>query len=344
MEQMTPEQRDQMEKMQKGLLDLKHIAEKLKPSVENPDAEVSLLTIVRALASAPILGELPTAPPEQKESAEKAVAECTNEVLGKLEKAFVKAGAFEDGALSDCDATEGRNTLLLYFHMYQQNPELKELVAEMPPGVEALRGYVNGLATKLLIKAQMLMPQQRWVQPTLAIARASALISTALWSHTDEGALGAMKTILAEDSLEVPKLSVSATAGPKATQGEGDECAAGQQVLTVVSLMRLHASSAGEGTAEPPVPNNPQGIFEAYWLYIEGLKPEGTPNSLICAQPMVVKDLAADVIKAEAGFQAPPTPGTYTLRVHILSTSVIGVDLTCEVSFTVVEDDVPTLE
>ena len=113
--------------------------------------------------------------------------------------------------------------------------------------------------------------------------------------------------------------------------------AAGQQVLTVVSLKRLHASSAGEGTAEPPVPNNPQGIFEAYWLYIEGLKPEGTPNSLICAQPMVVKDLAADVIKAEAGFQAPPTPGTYTLRVHILSTSVIG-------GFTVVEDDVPTLE
>ena len=56
---------------------------------------------------------------------------------------------------------------------------------------------------------------------------------------------------------------------------------------------------------------------------------------------VLVKDLAADVIKAEAGFQAPPTPGTYTLRVHILSTSVIGVDLTCEVSFTVVEDDVP---
>lgn len=212
----------------------------------------------------------------------------------------------------------------------------------LPSGVEPVRAFINQLATKLLIKAQMLMPQQRWVQPTLAVAGASALISNALWSHTDEKALASMRTILQEDQLPYPKLKLEATAGPKATNGEGEECAAGQHVLTKVKLTREHAKKPGEGP--DPQPNNPQGIFEAYWLYIEGLKPEGTPNSLICAQPMVVKDLEQGVVTAEAPFTAPPAPGKYTLRVHLLSTSVIGIDETCEVSFTVVEDDVPALE
>ena len=59
---------------------------------------------------------------------------------------------------------------------------------------------------------------------------------------------------------------------------------------------------------------------------------------------MVVKDLEQTTITAEAPFTAPPTPGKYTLRVHLTSTSVIGIDLTTDVSFTVVEDDVPALE
>ena len=46
----------------------------------------------------------------------------------------------------------------------------------------------------------------------------------------------------------------------------------------------------------------------------------------------------------QAVFQAPPAPGTYNLRVHVTSTSVIGIYETCELSFTVVEDDVPDLE
>lgn len=205
-----------------------------------------------------------------------------------------------------------------------------------------MRGYVNSLATKLLIKAQMLMPQQRWVQPTLAIASASALVSNALWSHTDEKALASMKSILQEDQLPYPKLSLSASAGPKATHGIGDECTAGQHVLTSVKLTREHATPAGSGPG--PTANNPQGIFEAYWLYIEGLKPDGTPNSLICAAPMVVKDLSDAVVTHEAPFTAPPVPGEYKLRVHVTSTSVIGIHCTMDAGFTVVEDDVPDLE
>ena len=53
--------------------------------------------------------------------------------------------------------------------------KLDAMVDVMPAGVDMVRGWVNNQATKLLIKAQMLMPQQRWVQPTLAVASASAV-------------------------------------------------------------------------------------------------------------------------------------------------------------------------
>ena len=62
--------------------------------------------------------------------------------------------------------------------------------------------------------------------------------------------------MLQEDQLPFPKLSLSATAGPRSTQGEGDECMTGQQVLCTVRLTREHAKKAGEGAV--PTPNNPQ--------------------------------------------------------------------------------------
>ena len=123
---MTPEQREQMQKMQQGMVDLQHLAKKLAPDAASPDAPVSLLKILRALASCPIMGKLPN-DPEQREAAEKALSACTNEVLGLLENKFVEAGALEEGALKDCEAVEGRNTLFLYWHLYQSNmPELLE--------------------------------------------------------------------------------------------------------------------------------------------------------------------------------------------------------------------------
>jgi len=339
MASMSPEQRAQMKQMQEGMFDLKHLCEKLKPAADDPDAPVSLLRVICALAGAPALKRLPE-DPEQREQADAAIAEATDELLAKLEAALVAAKAFEAGALAECEPTERRNALILYWHMHQSN--MPELAATMPSGLDSLRAYLNNLATKLLVKAQMLMPQQRWVQPTLAVAHASALVANALWSHTDEKALGAMRAILAEDGLSTPKLSLAATAGPRGTSGVGDEVATGQQVLVSVKLTREHAKKAGEG--ETPPCNNPQGIYEAYWVFVEGLKPKDTPNSLICAQPMVVKDVEQAVVTAEAPFQAPPKAGLYQLRVHIVSTSVIGVDLSYDVGFTVVDDDVPALE
>ena len=61
------------------------------------------------------------------------------------------------------------------------------------------------------------------------------------------------------------------------------------------------------------------------------MKPEVTPNSLVAAQPLVVKDLEQAEVKAEVVFVAPPVPGKYTLRIHVLSTSVIGIELEADV-------------
>ena len=128
-EQMSPEQRMQMQRMQEGMLDLKHLVEALKPAEDNPDAPVSLLKVVRALASAPMVSKLPS-DPEQKAEAEEALADCNDEVLGKLEAAFVEAGAFAAGALAECEAAERRNSLLLYWHMHQSSmPELAKTCA-----------------------------------------------------------------------------------------------------------------------------------------------------------------------------------------------------------------------
>jgi len=266
------------------------------------------------------------------------------EIQTKLEALAVETKVMEEGALDTTEKTQmrtmRRNILLLYWHLHRSSNEafLQGLEDRQAKTLETQRGLANQLATTLLVRSQMLMPRQRWVQPTLAIARASALIATALWSHTDEAALAQMAEHLKdEDSLPMPKLELSATAAPKTTS----EIIAGATMTATVRLTRAHAAIPGEG--ERPACNNPQGIYEAYWLYIEGLKPEGTPNSLIAAKPMVVKDLEEKVIVDEVPFVAPAA-GSYTLRVHVLSTSVIGVELSTDVTFTVEEDDVPDLQ
>ena len=323
-----------MAQMQRGMLDLQHLTQKLKPATENPDAPISTLDVLKVMASAPCMKEQLG----DEKVPENIRSVVTEDILTKMETALVDAGAFAAADLASCEGHERRNLLLLYWHMHKQN--IAELEASLPKEVDMMRSGANQVATGLLVKAQMLMPQNRWVQPTLAIASVSALVSTALWSHTDDKSLGLMKSILAEDEVPTPKLALKASAAPK---NGGDEILAGQHVAVKVTITREHAAVAGDG-APRPEPSNPQGIFEAYWLYVEGLKPEGTPNSLIIAKPLTVNDLETAELADEAVFQAPPTAGEYTLRVHVTSTSVVGVQLTTDISFTVAEDDVPALQ
>ena len=103
------------------------------------------------------------------------------------------------------------------------------------------------------------------------------------------------------DKKEVKPADVKAEIGE-----DPDPCSSmpGQAVVVEVEVTREHVG----GTASASVsggPMNPHGILEAYWLYVEGLKPDGTPNSLLGAQPMVVTDLALPVLKGKVSFMAP---------------------------------------
>jgi len=342
---LSPEERAQVEakqqQMQKGMQDLGHIATQLKPADDDPDAEVSMHKVMLALSSTPAMQQLGT--DENQLLGSTKTGDEARALLSKVEDKLEEMEAFPVDALNDLPQLQWRNIVLLYWHLYKQKDEawFEENKDSLEAEVDHWRGGANQLATSLLIKAQMLLPQQRWVQPTLAVARVSALMANALWSHTESGSLAKMAKILGDDELPVPKLSLSATAKPRDSTGT-EEITAGLHVVVKVSLAREHAAKAGDGT-KPPC-NNPQGIYEAYWLYVEGLKPQGTANSLIIAKPLVVTDLETKVVEGEAVFQAPPKPGTYTLRAHIMSTSVVGVELQTDVSFTVVEDDVPDLE
>jgi hypothetical protein len=340
LESLSPEEREQVaakqKQMQQGMADMSHLVAKLKPSADAPDAPVAQHDVMLALASAPIMKGL--GEDESQLLGGTIAGDKAKEALSQLEDKLEAIGAFPKDCLNDLDECTWRNAVLLYWHLHKGSQEA--FAATLPGELDHYRGGVNQFATKLVIMAQMLFPQQRWVQVTLAIAKFSALLANAMWSHDDEGERKRMADVLAEDGLPYPKLSLAAKAAPR--ESAGDEVTAGQHVAVSVELGREHAAEIAEGSTPPC--NNPQGIYEAYWVYLEGVK-EGAPNSLIQAKPLVVTgDVRAPSVSLELLFQAPPVAGRYHLRVHVTSTSVIGIFLTTDVAFTVIDDDVPDLE
>uniref|UniRef100_A0A7S2H1A8 SEC63 domain-containing protein n=1 Tax=Haptolina brevifila TaxID=156173 RepID=A0A7S2H1A8_9EUKA len=342
LDQMSPEEREKARQMQETMrkagLDLAHLVQTLKPSDEDPDAEVSLVNLCRAFATAPAMQALGT---DEKQllgpTLEYSVAK---DALSKVEDKLEELGALKTDELNDMEnETHWRNVVLTLWHMWKLAAD-DAFVETLPGELDYWRQGANQTVTQLLIKCQMLMPQQRWVQVTLAIASMSALMANALWSHTDPKALTKMAEVISNDGLLQPKLCCTASAVWKESPSS-NEVPAGQQVLVNVELVREHASEEG---SEQPKCNNPQDIYEAYWLYVEGIKPQGTANSLIVAKPMVVKDVTQKVVTGTAIFLAPPDPAVYKLRIYITSTSVIGIHLKAECQFVVVEDDVPDLE
>ena len=188
LDRLSPEEREQVaqqqQRMAKGMADLTHLVTKLKPSESDPDAVVSELSVIVALATTPAMKQLgedeaqllgPTIPGDK-----------AKEALSKLEDKLEELEAFPKDALNGLPECEWRNAVLLYWHMYK--PKLDEFAAELPGEVDHWRGGANQIAIKLLVQSQMLMPQQRWVQVTLAVAKLSALMATALWSHDDAAA------------------------------------------------------------------------------------------------------------------------------------------------------------
>ena len=239
-----------------------------------------------------------------------------------------------------------RTLLLLYWQLYSM--KLKEVIkTPLDEAAEQQWDKAQKVATGVLMKAQMMIPNCRRPQPCLALARVSALLVNSQWDHDDSACKAMMAAVLQSDGLPPRQLRLMAACAEKETGNR--EVLAGKLVEVRVELHRDHAETSTGGGADGATPAiatsqmNPHGILEAYWLYIEGVKPEGTPNSLIAAQPVVVKDLREAVVRATQAFMAPPDAGTYNLRIHLTSTSVTGVNLAHDCTFTVVEDDVPAL-
>lgn len=302
------------------LLDLQALSQALQPDPQRPDEPVTTARVVCALCQCPALMRTPT-------GAEAAGLEATLRALGAF--ADVDPDALDHAVRQRCDLL----LALLWEGKVRERTRLE-------PAVEDAIRSMGSAATRVLNQAQMLMPQQRWVQQTLAVARCSALVSNRLWSHTDLECHERMAAALQREGQPLPRLTLHATARGRL----GDEIVPGAHIVLDIRLERGHASDvaaqalAAFGSGEPPAvvrTDSPHGACEAYWIYSEGLKPEGTPNSLLAAQPLIVDDLTQEYADAHVVFTAPPEPGTYAVRVHILSTAVVGVEVQQDVQFCV---------
>lgn len=335
-ERASPEERQQMAEQQVIMLNCGAFAQRLAPDKEVHDKPLTTVDVLAAMAECPAFASLTeaikTAPPEKQKE---VVMTFINMEKALLQHAIeVDATALRDLKIK---ADKKRPLLLLLWNLYRHKQGCDAV--ELDENTNQYFFATKRLATTLLMHAQPLVAQQRWVQQILAVSRVSALLVNELWSHDDEKCLEKMRAILAPDGPEkgmpFPELSIKARTS---------DVTSGQKMAVLVELVREHA---GKGVVTPDVADteaNPQGILEGYWLYLERVTEEGKPNVLIAAQPLSCKDLATRALKAKLEFEAPKEAGDYHLSIHISSTSVVGCDTSTPLTFTVEADDCPSLE
>jgi len=370
--QMPPELREQAKAIEAAMADFGTICKAIGPPKDDPDRPISLLELVIAYAMAPSYNALGDhIVPETLDAMERVLVEHEAFALSDLvvpaalaeEQAAEAAGdaspkdlppppAAEDAAAKlstlsvtetappaapALDAAKRRNVLLIYWVMYMD--KMGEDAPKLDPRTNVQVGLVKSITTKLLIRCQTVLPMQcKLIQQSLAVANMSALFSNQLWSNDDPECKKRMVAILDETGGRMPEISLEGRC--TAAETGASTVMPGKKVQLDVTMLRNHAHGAGEEIPECP---NPQGIYEAWWCFVEGLKPHGTPNSLISAQPVVVKDLTQAMVETQVLFIAPGA-GKYQLRVHFCSTSIVGCYASVDVPFVVEDDDVPCLE
>jgi len=229
-----------------------------------------------------------------------------------------------------------RNILLMYWVMYSAN--FGEAV-KLDPKTTVQAKIVQSIGTKLLMQSQAVMQNQRWVQAMLAICSVSALFSNELWSHEDTACIEKMKAELDKTGTPMPVLRLEAVG--KGVDSRNETVLPGKQFQLDITLHRDHALAED---AEIPEPVAPGGIYEAFLLLMESVMDNGKENVLLAAAPAIVKDLTQKTMHFPVPFAAPANPGKYTLRIHLTTTSIVGIYASKDFQFEVVEDDVPSLE
>uniref|UniRef100_A0A7S0LMH3 Uncharacterized protein n=1 Tax=Coccolithus braarudii TaxID=221442 RepID=A0A7S0LMH3_9EUKA len=357
LEQASPEERQQMAREAHMMRELGVFCKTLLPDSADPDKPIGTVAVLAAMAECSSFEALSMAIKSLEMEKQKAVVR----TFITMEQALLKHATEADAtALRELKIKpeKKRPLLLLLWVMYKnKTPDAVELDEHVQQYVDAGRSF----ATQLFMRAQVALPRQRLVQPTLAVSRTAALFVNELWSHEDDDCKRRMAEILApadtpDAGLPYPKLELKARTVKTLELEQGNagdlnsvSCSVpavgfpGQSISVQVELVRLHA---GLGNSAP-VANceaNPQGILEAYWLYIEGHMPGGKPNALLAAKPLTVTDLTVSSCTSAPNFVAPKEAGEYKVTAHIASTSVVGCDMSLTLSFQVEEDDVPALD
>ena len=191
MAQLPEPQRRQMQAAQMAMADMTHLSEQIKPSKEAPDTPISTFAVIKAIATCPSMKQIDEITPGDK----KVIVE----TVDKIEAALSEEGAINAEALAACQELtrpQRRNVNCLYWAMYQVK---LEKAVELDEITGRQQQICTQIGTGILVKAQMLIVQNRWVQAVLAIGRVSALISCRLWSHSDKEAIEKMKEILQSD-------------------------------------------------------------------------------------------------------------------------------------------------
>eukprot|EP00316_Scyphosphaera_apsteinii_P012230 CAMPEP_0119317232 /NCGR_PEP_ID=MMETSP1333-20130426/42420_1 /TAXON_ID=418940 /ORGANISM="Scyphosphaera apsteinii, Strain RCC1455" /LENGTH=407 /DNA_ID=CAMNT_0007323105 /DNA_START=117 /DNA_END=1340 /DNA_ORIENTATION=+ len=358
MERASPAEQKQMAQQAAIMRDIGIFFQHLRPEGAETASVLGTVDVLAAMAECQLFEALNAVIKSLEEDKQKSVVRS----FITLEQALMIHGVEADAVAlreTKLKPEKKRPLLLLLWVLYQHKVNPTVVLDEQ---TQQYFETTKRLATQMFMHAQLALPQQRWVQPTLAVSRVAALFVNELWSHDDEECIKRMKDILAppkepDAGMPYPMLALSARTIKTlelekgfASKLDADACLVPavclprQSISVQVELSRLHAcrNTAPASIADNDL--NPKGILEAYWLYVEGHTPEGSSSVLLAAQPLTVADLSTPSCSATVKFDAPKQPAEYLLTVYIASTSVVGCDMSLNLKFKVEEDDVPALD
>ena len=186
--------------MKSAMDDMGHIAKALQPTPEDPNAPISIERVLLACATCPCMT--------------RTIPDNVPSKIDELEE-FMKAEKVDMEWVKETSGESRRHAIALLWQLNRQRASLKEKDAALDGATAQHCSVAVQLATKLLVQSQMMFPHQRWVEATLGVARASALVANQLWSHTELEAMVQMALILKKEGLRRPKLRLEAVCEPK---------------------------------------------------------------------------------------------------------------------------------
>ena len=206
-ENSSPEERAQIAAQQQIARDAGAFCQAMRPDPDKPDQEYSTIDVLTAITCCTSFEALHENIKSLEADDKKKVVMAFIGLEQWLLENAVEADASGLKASKSAGADKKRALLLMLWLLYRVKAgDAVELDARM-------LGYVEGtkrLATKVLMQAQMILPQQRWVKAVVATSKLSALMVNELWSHEDTDCIDKMTESLKQSELLYPVLKLRA--------------------------------------------------------------------------------------------------------------------------------------